>query len=164
MRTRTRRGTASLAILIASAWALSGCAAAGATQPRGTSGPVAWEFVDIRQTTEGPILRWNYTLVLKETAGVAIEFEKAEISATGARLNPLRQETDFRGRLGPNSETRIPLSWGVRSEGGAESFGAPAGAYAGMTLLYRLRGKDERGDPVTVDARLELDPHVGRTP
>lgn len=128
---------------------------------RGTSGPVAWEVVEVRQkvTPDQRDIEWNYTLVLRETTGVAIQFEKLEVGA--GRL--VREET-FGWRLESRSELRVPRYYGVSfTPAGVPSFGHPLPVGSqGVTLFYRFRGKDDRGRSVTVDVRFRLDPSVGK--
>src|SRR5437867_12264151 len=84
--------------------ALAALVPAGCATPaplRGASGPVAWEIVDIRERVALDWTRWDYTLVLRETEGRTVRFEKAlsesEITDYGRQM---RRGT----RAGPQRE------------------------------------------------------------
>src|SRR5262245_28601479 len=58
-----------------------GCASGGTSNPErfeGSAGQVTWEVVDIVQSVsaDSRSIRWDYTIVLRETSGTSIEFEK----------------------------------------------------------------------------------------
>jgi hypothetical protein len=88
--------------LLALAVAATGCATGELHQAslyRGDSASVNWEVVGIRTTIsdDDQQIRWNYTVILRESAGRAIKFEHLETSATGdtvtVRLTRLRSFT-----------------------------------------------------------------------
>jgi hypothetical protein len=72
--------------LLGVAAATAGCATAGLDESgasRGDAGPVNWEIVGIRTniTPDERGIRWSYTVILRETAGRAIQFETIETSS-----------------------------------------------------------------------------------
>jgi hypothetical protein len=109
-----------------------GCAS---TVPRqGTSGHVSWETV-------------GETVVLRETAGVGVEFASFKyavpISPTGGGREYFGGvgERTFLPRLESHGELRVPLPWATRNGGYAE---------------YEFRGVDDKGHPVTIKVPLHL--------
>lgn len=149
----------------------SGCATSaidGPSQVRGTAGPVAWEVTDMGQlvSLDGDRMLWSYVVVLRETAGTSIQFERMERDYYMPGL-PGREmrgggltSTPFRRSLAANSELRVPLS---------DNFGwtssAPFGGTATLrtlTVERRFIGADAQGRPITIVVRLHLDRSVGR--
>ena len=133
--------------------------------PRGTSGPVAWEVVDIRQTRapDGREIKWDYTVVLRETTGTGIQLEKVEVTGQGPRVIGGPREASFRRRLDAHGELR-QTSWYLIyfTPNVAGVFGGTPGGAEGVTLYLRYYGRDDRGMPVTVTLEFRLDPSVGR--
>jgi hypothetical protein len=83
----------------------------------GQAGAIEWEVVDMGRMTrsDGMRLRWSYTVVLREKAGRAVQFEAVEYGilthtvATGGF-----QRVPFSRRLEAGSELRLGVvdSWG----------------------------------------------------
>jgi hypothetical protein len=62
---------------------LSACATGDTARTlRGQAGRVAWEIVDIEQALEdqGFLMRWTFTIVLRNPSGVGIAFEQLEMA------------------------------------------------------------------------------------
>jgi serine/threonine-protein kinase len=123
----------------------------------GVSGPVAWQVVGVRSETvpARQEVRWHYTLVLRETQGTAIQFERAVHAAgRGGNLRSQIREERFPRRLEARAELRLAASDGL-------AFGAGAGAEAdllrdGLTVWHRIYGKDDQGREIVVDIRFRL--------
>ncbi len=100
-----------------------GCATAGVdggVPLRGTTGPVAWEVADMGQVVsiDGARFLWSYVVVLKETAGISVQFdrmERASYTSGSEMIGGGPSSTPFRLSLAANSELRVPLtdSWGM---------------------------------------------------
>lgn len=162
-----------LAIMLM-ALAGSACASVERSAPdrfRGTSGPVAWEAVNVRQrVTPGPPheIRWDYTLVLKETSGTGIQFEKVQSQRVVPFGGESSREDSFRRRLGPRGELRLNAweSIGERASGAPaqSTFSAarwqPDARWSKIVTL-RYSGLDDAGKPAVVEVRLRFDPSVG---
>jgi CHAT domain-containing protein len=138
----------SWAVLVAVTLA-AGCATVTAPQ-QGVSGPVAWRVEDVRVSddpAQGTRL-WHYTLVLRETAGVGVTFERvATLSRPGAG-QPSSREERGRLRLEPFAELRLSLSDGVRAPGTAFS----ALAAESLPISRTFHGISDGGRPVSVRA------------
>ncbi len=157
-----------LAVLLAAGLG-SACASVGPGAPdqfRGTSGPVTWEIVDLSQrvAADQREIRWYYTVVLKETAGMAIQFEKVVSGAEGPRVRGAPQEAPLRRRLEPYSQLRWNYEYYIYfAAGGGPSFDGPLpGGREGVIQLHRFHGRDDAGKAVTFDVRFPLDPNVGK--
>jgi hypothetical protein len=132
--------------LLVSVTVLPACASmSGTGQLRGTSGPVAWEIVNLRQrvSLDGQETRWYYTLVLKETAGHGIQFERAQTGVSGPNIESVPREVKFERRLDANSELRVSDAASLRARLGGL-----------MLAFYRFYGQDDTGKGVTVDVRV----------
>jgi hypothetical protein len=133
---------------------LSACAAGeGARMLRGQAGRVAWEIVDIEQALEdqGFLMRWTFTIVLRNTSDVGIAFQQVETATQavgtvdsiwgGMGTQP------FALRLEPGGELRIRPS---------QVWGCPLCPQAdlrrifadGIILYYTLLGRDDTGGEV----------------
>jgi hypothetical protein len=116
-----------------------GCAVAEVR--KGQSGPVAWEVLDKAETKADV----SYTIVLRETAGVGIEFTTIQTAVplppTGYGLEYFGgvQEVAFFRRLGPHAELRVDLGPRFR-----------VAQYADL----EFRGTDDKGRDVRVRVRL----------
>jgi tetratricopeptide (TPR) repeat protein len=120
---------------------------------RGASGPVAWEVVGVRTDTLAAEVRWSYTLVLRETAGTAIQFERVVRStARGADVGGRVTEERFPRRLEARAELRLPASDGLTYAAGS----APDTLREGVTVFRRYYGKDDNGREVVVDVQFRL--------
>lgn len=65
---------------------LAGCGTGGGPTPvasKGSASGVAWEIVDVGQlaSPDHQRMRWSYAIVLRETAGSAVMFERVERSS-----------------------------------------------------------------------------------
>jgi Aspartyl protease len=167
---RYRRGRLTHIVTSLVAAAAAGCATAGFDESsayRGDAGPVNWEIVGIRTniTPDERQIRWSYTVILRETAGRAIQFETIETSSeTRGRTELLAgvHKEPFRARLAPRGEyrfnTNYGLSYTVPTTGG---FGELPGGRGGVTVRYRLVGRDETGQSITVTVPVTLYPGAG---
>jgi predicted aspartyl protease len=155
----------------------AGCAASNLDQAspyRGDSGPVNWEIVGIRTTVsdDDQQVRWNFTIILRETAGRGIQFESIETSVqTRGHPDSLLAGVDkhpFRARLASRGEYRFNTNYGLSfTSGSGGRFGELPGGRQGLTVRYRLTGQDESGQSITVSIPVPLHPGVGaqvRTP
>ena len=155
----------------------AGCAASNLDQAspyRGDSGPVNWEIVGIRTTVsdDDQQVRWNFTIILRETAGRGIQFESIETSVqTRGHPDSLLAGVDkhpFRARLASRGEYRFNTNYGLSfTSGSGGRFGELPGGRQGLTVRYRLTGQDESGQNITVSIPVPLHPGVGaqvRTP
>jgi hypothetical protein len=142
----------------------SGCATT--RHPGGAAGPIEWEIIDVGRidSGNGNRSRWSYTIVLREQAGISVQFERIE---RGARAYTLETggigRTDFNRRLEAKGELRYSTTddWGwVRSLdpqfGGTSRLGA-------LAMERRFVGKDAQGRTVVVPVRVVLDRSFGRT-
>jgi hypothetical protein len=155
----------------------AGCAAGNLDQAspyHGDSGPVNWEIVGIRTTVsdDDQQIRWNFTIILRETAGRGIQFETIETSIqtrghpdsvlAGIHKNP------FRARLASRGEYRFNTNYGLSfTRGSGGRFGELPGGRQGLTVRYQLTGQDENGQSITVSIPVFLHPGAGaqvRTP
>lgn len=133
--------------------------------PTGTSGPVEWEVTDVGRIArpDGMRLCWSYTIVLREKAGAAVQFEAIERGilqfnvATGGFAR-----TAFTRRLDARSELRYSAvdTWGWSSSGGPQ-FGSTA-ALGSVLIERRFIGKDANGQTVVMPVRVELHAGTGR--
>jgi hypothetical protein len=161
----TARGV--LAGLLTAA-AAAGCAATGLDESssyRGDSGPVNWEIVGIRTNiTDGERqIRWNFTVILRETGGRSIQFESIETSAQMRdhpdALMAGSQKEPFRARLAPRGEYRFNTNYGLSfTSATTGGFGQLPGGRQGVIVLYRLTGRDETGQSITVAIPVSLYP------
>jgi hypothetical protein len=119
----------------------------------GSSGPVSWEVVDLRQrlSPDGRKIRWYFTVVLRETEGKTIQFERWQANVYGLR-DTTPAESRFDRQLAPRSEVRLNYSPYLYS-----------GTGGAMIVFYRYLGKDDGGRSVTVDVRIPLSGIVSRT-
>jgi hypothetical protein len=155
----------------------AGCAASNLDQAspyRGDSGPVNWEIVGIRTTVsdDDQQIRWNFTIILRETGGRGIQFESIETSVqTRGHPDSLLAGIDkapFRARLASRGEYRFSMNYGLSfTDGSGGRFGDLPGGRQGITVRYRLTGQDEGGQSITVSIPVSLHPGAGaqaRTP
>lgn len=149
-----------LAVLL-SVW---GCAT---VELRGTSGPVSWEVTDIGQVTslDGMRMRWSYVVVLKETAGVAIQFDRVERGSYAPNIvGGAPTSVSFHRSLAANSELRAAFSdsWGWVGESVERRRFGGAALLGSLTVERRFIGTDAQGRAVTVLVRLQLDRSLGK--
>lgn len=163
MQARSRSWTLFVVVLGAM---LEGCASGRADLSRGEAGPIAWEVADVRQTVEerGNRMRWNYTLVLKNTGSTAVTFDQMTLIATipGGNMSGGHTIRSYNRRLEPGSE--------LREIGNGYSHGCVQSCdpqyvqqmlRSGVTRVIELRGKVDGGQAVTPIIRLRLDSSVG---
>jgi hypothetical protein len=156
-------------LLIGLAMLAGGCATGGsASQPvwRGEAGPVAWEIVDIGRvdSRDGRLSRWSYVIVLRETAGTAIEFKRVERSSHASGIDMIGGTPEtfpFDRRLAANSEIRLAYSdsWGWTA--GGNQFGGAA-TIQPLTVEYRFVGQDANARSVSVPVRLRMERGLGK--
>lgn len=131
----------------------------------GTAGPVEWEVTDVGRVDrpDGIRSRWSFTIVLRETAGTAIQFERIERGAYGLRLESGGfSHVAFTRRLDARSELRYSTgeTWGWAASAGSQ-FGGTANL-GSVTIETRFIGKDSQGRSVVVPIRVALHPGFGR--
>ncbi len=150
------------AVLLA-AW-LSGCATTPGDRPGATSGPVSWEIVDITQAlrSDGRGTRWDYSIVLKETRGTAILFEKRETVMLGQNVNSAPHVVPYRERLGPNSQIKLQTFSTFTFTASVQSGFGGIPLDRVLTMVIRFSGKDDNGRPISFDVRVPLDRGTGR--
>jgi hypothetical protein len=156
-------------LLIGLAALAAGCATGGPTSQKawhGQAGPVAWQITDIGQVNsrDGQRTRWSYVILLRETAGLPIRFERVERAsyASGIDIIGGMPETfPFSRTLEPNSEIRLAYSesWGWAAN--TPQFGGTA-AIQPLIIEYRFVGQDANARPVSVPLRLRLDRSLGK--
>ncbi len=159
MRSRTFAALVVMGIL---AWS---CVSTNGSALRGASGPVAWDIVDVRQRLGSGEIRWLYALVLKNTGGRSIGFERIERTVTGADVIGSSEAHRWERRLDPGSEIRLDLQDGIVLQplgGPAGTFGSSMRGIDQMTVVYRLHGRDDAGNPVAVEVLVRLHPGLGR--
>ena len=129
------------------------------------AGPVEWEIIDVGRidSVDGNRSMWSYTIVLKETAGVPIQFERIERGAQSPTLvSGGIGRTDFTRRLEARGELRYSATddWGWVRESGPQ-FGGISQLGA-LTMERHFIGKDPQGQAVVVPVRVALDRSFGR--
>jgi hypothetical protein len=98
-------------------------------------------------------LTWSYTVVLKETRGRTVTFEKMRSAIRAGRAHPDSflggdDEQPFAGVLGPHAELRFQLTDRMTGPIGT-LLGSPAtGFRAGPERHLTLIGKDDQGQGV----------------
>lgn len=157
--------------LIGAALLVAACAAQPGPEVdvrRGVSGPVTWEVTDVGQlvssssTWQG--MRWSFVIVLKETAGSVIRFERVARGSYTLRAEQIGGTTvsqPFERTLPANGELRYSSSesWGWVGPG--QVFGGAA-TLPRKTAEYRFIGKTGGGQPVEALVRVHLDRNVGK--
>jgi len=137
--------------LLAAGTQLTACATAGSPGAlQGQAGVVAWEIVDTKQTLEenGFRMRWDFTLVFKNTGEIAIDFERVEHgSRAGGPVDGIvggLATAPFAHRLEPGGEFRISQneSWGCPQCGPGR---LPRIFSDGIIVYYTLLGHDAGG-------------------
>jgi hypothetical protein len=120
----------------------------------GSSGPVTWEVLDVTQTAraDGRAIRWDYVIVLRETRGVGIRFEKTELlTSTVVSVNGVRvhEQTEPGTRaLALNVPVTLREGTNVIVVSATDAQGAVCQAVrsvvhepsAGIRVSYRVRG------------------------
>lgn len=129
----------------------------------GTSGPVAWEVIDVDQTGDPEQeIRWSYTLVLRGT-GTTVQFQTLQTGSEGSTVTGAADTQPFAERLEAQGRLLIDGSYAIRwGTSGGPTFGHQVpGGPDGVRVFYRLSGKDAGGGPVRVDVRFLLHPGIG---
>lgn len=149
------RYTMAIALMVA-----AGCAALG-PRTEGAAGAVSWKAEDLElvQRSINQSSRWSYSfsLVVRETRGVAITFNEIQTIVYQPGTNP--SSPIYRGvwPLSAYGAFRIPLSSGLtcRSFSGCQGATVPIPSWRII-----LGGTDERGASVreVLDLRLPADP------
>jgi hypothetical protein len=156
-----------LLALLAAATQLPACATTGSPDARkGQSGSVNWEIVDIKQTlTEnGYRMRWDFTVVLRNTGDIAVNFERVEkATRAGGSVDSISggmSTVPYKHRLEPAGELRVRQgeSWGCSpcAPGHLPRFFSD-----GIIVYYTLFGRDAAGSDVRVPIALRLNSSVG---
>ena len=132
-----------------------------------SQGSVTSEVTDITQliATDQRAIRWDYTVVLRETAGVGVQLQTIERGASGDRGELMTSTTknDFQRRMEPNSELRFNENYLVRwTASGSSAFGNVPGQRGGYRRYLILRGVADDKTPVTVRIDVPLDARTGR--
>lgn len=139
----------------------AGCAALG-PRTEGVAGAVSWKAEDLElvQRSINQSSRWSYSfsLVVRETRGVAITFNEIRTAVYQPGTSPW--SPTYRGvwLLPAQGAFRIPLSSGLSCPSYAGSCQGPTSPIPSWRIT--LVGTDERGNPVreVVDLRLPADP------
>lgn len=131
----------------------------------GTAGPVEWEVTDVGRVdrADGMRSRWSFTIVLREKAGTAIQFERIESGAHGHLVEAGGvSRVAFNRRLDARSELRHSTvdTWGWVSYAGSQFGGAAA--LGSVTIERRFIGKDANGQMIVVPVRVDLHRGFGR--
>jgi len=116
----------------------------------GQSGRVTWEVVDVIQTrlAEEQAIRWDFAIVLRLVSGEAIRVERIE-HGTGTRT---QGERSIDVLLRPGESLRIQHNERTgRGESRRDAF-------------RRYHGRDDKGVPLVVEARVPLDARLGARP
>jgi hypothetical protein len=140
---------------------VSACASTGGS--RGKSGPVEWEVVDLRRsvTSDGQAMRWDFVVVLRETAGETVTFEKVVSRLVPSSSHPdavygAVREEPFTRVLGPHAELRLNMSNALRFSQGA--FAGSIAMRGSFARRWQFVGKDDVGKPVTADVVVTFNP------
>ena len=136
------RWTASTAAAAIALWA---CAAAAADNA-GQSGAVAWEVVDVVQSrlADEQATRWDFVVALKLAGPGEIAFHHGQ----GGTVGQAAREWPLKARLRAGETLRL-FHW-ERASGGDR-----------RDVFRRYVGRDDQGNPVTVEARVRLTPALG---
>jgi hypothetical protein len=117
---------------------------------------VAWEVVGVRTEAvpDRQEIRWHYTLVLRETRGTAIQFDRLVHTTSRGEGRSTVAEERFQRRLEPKSELRLSgsdaVTYGLAPDAPSTSL------REGITVWRRFYGKDDKGRNVIVDVQFRL--------
>jgi hypothetical protein len=123
----------------------SACVLLQADVRQGQSGPVAWEVLTKEKTQFG----WTFTVLMRETAGVGIQFRTVQLAfplppeSRGMAWYGGTQERAFARRLDPHAEMR-------------ETFSAPFFIDTPEHADLEFRGVDDTGKTIRVPVRVYL--------
>lgn len=122
----------------------------------GSSGSVAWQVADMHKDVagDGREVSWRYTIVLKELSGHAVQFAKHYRSFQHPNMVAVVNESKFERSLAAKSELRVP--WMFR-EHPIDASREVVQRGGGIQAWHRFAGDDDRGQPVTIDVRFDLD-------
>jgi clan AA aspartic protease (TIGR02281 family) len=140
------------ALVLLLAAALSGCAAV-TPGTRGSSGAIAWQATDFSRDAAG---RYNFTLVLRETAGVGVRFTRLAYQAPGASS----ESRQVAWRLPAGGELRQPFSAAALVCAREVDCADPA---SHVPLTLELSGTDDGGRPVRLTLGIRLPAGAGAT-
>jgi hypothetical protein len=154
------------ALILAIQLLLAGCAAERASTQRGESGPIAWEVVDVRQSLEeqGNQMRWDYTLVLRNTGPTTITLDQTTVITMipGGNMFGGHTSRPYSRILRPGGEVCEPNnSYSHRCTQYCDPQKVRQMFRNGVTRVIELRGRDDAGDAVTAILRVRLDSTVG---
>ena len=123
---------------------LTGCA-----RTAGVSGPIAWQAVDSTVRGDSFSARYEFTLVLRETAGGPLTFTTLGVTPAFGRY----AEQSGSWELPAHGELRLPIAARFTCLGHASACRA-----SGHSLWYHitLRGRDEQGRPVRIPISVTL--------
>ena len=130
--------------------ALAGCATVRHATD-GSAGAVSWEATDFRRDPGG---RYNFTLVLRETAGVGIRFTRLAYRAPGAAA----ESREVSWTLPAGGELRQPFSAATLTCPREVDCGDPA---SHVPLTLELSGTDDGGRPVRLTLGIRLPAGAG---
>jgi hypothetical protein len=156
-----------LAALVTVIALVSACATGDASRAlRGQAGHVLWEIVDVEQAVEdhGFLMRWTFTIVLRNPSDVGIAFEQVEAVTQaagtvdsiwgGMGVRPFAQRLEAGGEL----RIRPSQAWGcpLCPQGELRRIFAD-----GILFYYTLLGRDDAGGAVKVPVAIRLNSSVG---
>lgn len=131
-------------------WALAGCATSRpATE--GSAGAVSWEATDFRRDPGG---RYNFTLVLRETAGVGVRFTRLAYRVPGAAA----ESREVAWTLPAGGELRQPFSAAALTCPREVDCADPS---SHVPLTLELSGADDGGRPVRLTLGIRLPAGAG---
>ena len=147
--------------LLTIALLVSACGTAGGL--RGSAGPVQWEVVDMRRsvTPDSQTLRWDFVVVLKETAGGRVTFERMVTRLVPSSSHPdavqgAIQEEPFNQVLGPHLELRVTMSNSLTFGPGVVP--GNTAMRGSMARRWEFIGKDDSERPVRVAVVVTFNP------
>ena len=143
---------------------LSACATGDAARTlRGQAGRVAWEIVDIEQALEdqGFLMRWTFTIVLRNPSDVGIAFELSEMATHAVGT----VDSIWAPSRLPSASNPAVSCGSARARPGA----APSARRAdlrrifadGIVLHSTLLGRDDAGGAVKVPVAIRRNSGVG---
>ena len=132
--------------------ALAGCAT-GRPATEGSAGAFSWEATDFRRDPDG---RYNFTLVLRETAGVGVRFTRLAYRTPGSAA----ESREVAWVLPARGEFRQPFSAAALTCLREVDCADPA---SHVPLTLELSGTDEGGRPVRLTFGIRLPVGAGAT-
>ena len=132
-------------------------ALAGCSTTAGVSGPIAWQAVDSTVRGDSFSARYEFTLVLRDTAGQPLTFTTLGVTPAFGRY----AEQSGSWALPAHGELRLPIAARFTCLGHASACRA-----SGQSLWYHitLSGRDEQRRPVRIPISVTLPmPSYGST-